>query len=228
MARVTYGSIVTELKGKVGGTVFQSNKYGFTAKNTPNMIRPNTQAMFNVRNLFVQAVRKWGSLSQSQRDLFDSYASSFPQYSKNNPTAVLNGYNVTTRWWISLLLGGFGFDLVPEMSVIAFPVLTPSLYIDTGELKLALNGDISSEFARYTCSLSSIVPGSRNFPPSSFRIVYTFEDLAGPADLSAIYTGIFGRDPIPGEFVFLKVSMFSLVNPQVLADQFYKLEVTSI
>jgi len=33
MARIIYGAIGTEIRGKVGGTVFQGNKHGYTIKN---------------------------------------------------------------------------------------------------------------------------------------------------------------------------------------------------
>ena len=68
MARITYSGLVTSIRGKVGGTVFQANAYGHTVKNSPNMVRPNTPDQQLSKVILSKAVKLWSEISQPERD----------------------------------------------------------------------------------------------------------------------------------------------------------------
>lgn len=226
MARVTYGSLITELRGSIGGTVFQRNKYGYTAKNTPNMKFPNSSYVRDSQRLLVNAVKNWGAVSQSVRDAFNSYASSFPQYSYNNPTAQLSGYSIAVRWWY--LLSMVGLPMYSSFSSISnsFASVTPVLDESAGDFYISIPSGSDPANILRAFFLSAPVQPTRNYKPSSFHYIGSTEYPVINIDCGDIYSNFFGNIPSVGENIFCKVIPFSKNCPQVLADQFFKIVVT--
>jgi hypothetical protein len=226
MARVLYGALVTQINGSIGGTVFQSNKYGFTAKNTPNMKFPNSPHVRVTQRLLIDAVKKWGTVSQSVRDNFNSYAAAFPQYSYHNPSAQLSGYSIAVRWWF--LLGLSGFALSESFSSItnSFASVTPVLDESAGDFYIKIPDGVDPANILRVFFLSSIYPASRTFKPNNFRYMVTSEYPGTSLEINNEYNSAFGVTPEVGEFVFCKMIPYSKNCPQVLADQYFKIAVT--
>lgn len=94
MARVKYGVVVTELKGKLSGAVFQ--KCGQTlsirthVRGKTNLLAPSQDA----RNNWAYIANKWRTLSDAQRLSFFTYASTYPTFDKYGAPLVLNGYQL--------------------------------------------------------------------------------------------------------------------------------------
>ena len=74
MARIIYSALVTQIKGSVGGTTFQSNAYGFTIKNKASVVKPRTMLQERSKKFFASATGAWRKLSQTNRDTWVSWA----------------------------------------------------------------------------------------------------------------------------------------------------------
>lgn len=225
MARVKYGAIITEIRGAVGGSIFQSNKYGFTMKNTPNMKLPNSEYVFSKQRFMVQAAQNWRNQSEALRLQYVNYAITFPQYAYHAPTIPLSGYAVYLKWAFINLMVGLPIPSVFDMVSLTFPALNPFMSNDAGELLLGLGNVVVEDNQRYAVFVSGVVPATINFPPSAFRYVklYTLEDE--PFNVASIYLANFGRLPLVGENVFVRVVPFAVNCPQVMSELFFKITV---
>jgi hypothetical protein len=67
MARCKFGTIVTDARGKVGGNMFQANRYGRTFKVLPKQPKRQSEAQQIVRNRFQLISRTWKTLTPEQR-----------------------------------------------------------------------------------------------------------------------------------------------------------------
>jgi hypothetical protein len=67
MARVKFGTIVTDARGKVGGNMFQANRYGRTFKVNPKQPKRQTPAQQVIRNRFQLISRSWAGLSSADK-----------------------------------------------------------------------------------------------------------------------------------------------------------------
>ena len=67
MARVKFGSLVTEISGSIGGSTFQRNSFGNTLRNKPNPIRSRTAAQLSIRQYMKQAHAGWTALTAAER-----------------------------------------------------------------------------------------------------------------------------------------------------------------
>ena len=97
MARIIYSGLIESIRGSIAGTTFQANAYGYTIKKKPNIINPNTASQNLRKSYLAKAVRQWRSFIQATRDSWDTFASTYPQYSQHNPSAQLSGYAVFTK-----------------------------------------------------------------------------------------------------------------------------------
>lgn len=97
MARVVYGSGVTEFIGSIGGLTFQSNKSGFTVRNRPHVPKVRTPSQLNQIQKFShwsQRFRELGSTDKAQwQDYADNY--SYTDYwGRSKPLTALQWYLV--------------------------------------------------------------------------------------------------------------------------------------
>lgn len=220
MARITYSGLVTSIRGKVGGTVFQANAYGHTVKNSPNMVRPNTPDQQLSKVILSKAVKLWSEISQPERDSWNTFASTFPQYAKNNPSSVLSGFNVFVKWHATYLLGsGIGSPVAPN-PVLAMPD------IDTAVITITLVGGVLSLNHTWTLSsgswlvnyyLSRPFPASQNFLGTQSRFVFQSLNDSGSQIITSWYLGKFGQLPQVGDQIFVEYELYNDTGGKVLA-----------
>lgn len=118
MARVQYGSEVTELRGSIGGTTFHRTTSGNIAKRKPNPISKSTAKQFYSRSYFSTFRSKWSLLSTANQVLWNEYAALHTKFNYFNEEKALTGMN----WYISaninsLIAGGFEMSVPPDYLV---------------------------------------------------------------------------------------------------------------
>jgi hypothetical protein len=74
MARVTFGNIVAEARGKVGGVVFSRNTGGAYVRAKVSPVQPRTPAQLNQRSRLTEVSKVWGTLTQAQREAWKSFS----------------------------------------------------------------------------------------------------------------------------------------------------------
>jgi hypothetical protein len=122
MARITYGPLITELAGSIGGVTFQKNSSGSIARLrskkpcNPNQLQSDNQVVFT------QLVTYWPTLSQPNKDTWDAFALAHFHYTPWGEEKTLNGF----QWFLScnrnLLLSGESIiDTAPGYSAISPP-----------------------------------------------------------------------------------------------------------
>ena len=72
MAKVKFGMMMTDARGKLGGQVFSKNRAGSFVRTKVTPANPNTQAQSQARALFSAISQQWSSLTQQVRDSFDA------------------------------------------------------------------------------------------------------------------------------------------------------------
>lgn len=77
MAKIKLGAFITEIAGKVGGTVFSRNKGGAYAKNRVMPSNPRTSTQQNIRGFFGTLAQQWRALTQVQREGWTELAAGF-------------------------------------------------------------------------------------------------------------------------------------------------------
>jgi hypothetical protein len=92
MARVQYGSIITDIKGSIGGLTFQSNKSAKIVRQR-SYTRKGLNEKQNERvNAFASVIDNWRGLSGANKDAWNTYAASNDLTNRWNEVKTLTGY----------------------------------------------------------------------------------------------------------------------------------------
>jgi len=98
MARATYGSIIINLKGSIGGTTFQENASGKIVRCRPRITRKQSPKQNNRNILTAIVVSLWHSLTTTQQALWAAFAAAHTKDNYYGETKTLTGFN----WFTSI------------------------------------------------------------------------------------------------------------------------------
>lgn len=211
MARIIYSGLVTQIRGSVGGTTFQQNRYGFTVKNKPNANNPNTARQLTRKAGLQAVVSQWSQLTQASRDLWNSWAATYPQQSSKNPDAYLSGFNLYLRWALNAQIDPANipiFDPLDPPESVGSIDITVDLGVGNVLTVDAVFGAVPTEY-KMLIYMSRQVKQSQQFVGSWTRYIQTvtFDDQPGPVDVTAAYTNIFGYTPDAGSYVAVELTI---------------------
>lgn len=230
MARVTYGSIVTELKGSLGGTTFQKNKFGHTAKNKGIPKKQASAIQYVRRNAMLYIVQSWNNLTDNQRNLWNTYAITYPQPINSNVTVMLSGYALFIKYNAILLSVSIPLCTTPEIVPVTFPLLNPSLKYEVSTGKLFFNEGSTPFNIRIAIMfyLSAPIKQGQGFNKNKIRYVFKTLQGEGQIDIEYHYQNIFGLIPPVGSTIFAWCRMFDAYAPAISKPQSFILPVTAI
>lgn len=74
MARILFGNMVADARGKVGGIVYSRNTAGAYSRQKVSPVQPRTPAQLNQRSRLAEISKSWDSLSQGQRQAWKDFS----------------------------------------------------------------------------------------------------------------------------------------------------------
>lgn len=237
MARIKYGALVTEIAGSIGGTTFQRNAYGFTIKNKPNVVIPNTNIQ-QVRKLGMRTVTtSWGELTQSERDAWDTYAELFPIPARLNTSSDLNGFNYFLKYHL-LRNSSDNLAIIEDPGVIARSYIFDGVTLATdGTTEFLFNHEFESTSTqwRIIVQLTPPLPESRKIPRFTPRFIQgnNIADGSPPAlsfdlDLTTDWLSVYSSLPQIGDFIGVRIIMLGLNIGQIVEVPVQTFEVVSV
>lgn len=119
MAIITPSALVSNIRGKIGGTVFQGSTQGILMRNKPSKIGNGSQSQQNVRHINAQLNYAWSSFSVNERLVWQAFAD------------YVNGVGITKKGKRSSNTGKLHFMainfycLLYGKNIITAPTFTP-------------------------------------------------------------------------------------------------------
>lgn len=127
MAKILMGTIVADMRGKQGGTVYSRNRYSNYSRNKTSPVNPNTTKQSAIRSAFGGLATMWRSLSLFDRDSFKALAQQMQKTNVFGNTFYYTGQNMFMSMNTTLL--GMGLPIVttapvepPVIPAIEWPV----------------------------------------------------------------------------------------------------------
>jgi len=117
MARVTYGALITELAGSIGGITFQRNSSGNTARLKPNMPVNSSVNQQSQQIRLSRIIPAWNALTAAQKTGWENFAAAHVHVNEWGETKTLNGFQWFASCNINLLL-------LPQAMITAAPAWT--------------------------------------------------------------------------------------------------------
>ena len=121
MARVTYGSGITEYNGSIGGITYQKNASGNIAKLRSNFVVNPTSLQATYQNRLSYLVAYWQTLTTVQQDGWDTFAAAHDHTSPWGDIKTLSGY----QWFLSCNLRRMMHFTTPIASAPVWAAQTP-------------------------------------------------------------------------------------------------------
>jgi len=113
MARVQYGAIVTDLKGSIGGQVFQGGNVSKVLRNKGYRKGTSSELRQAACSRLVSQTMRWRSLTAAQRTSWAGVASSWAFLDKFGNTYYGSAYQVFTAYNLGLITIGLPVANVP-------------------------------------------------------------------------------------------------------------------
>jgi hypothetical protein len=162
MALIQLGSLVTDIRGKVSGTVFSKMQAGNVIRNktSPSRYRSNLQSSRNAITSNLSSI--WLGLSQNERDSWNNLAHSYTFHNKLGQPVPANGFFVFQIHNRNLTLAQQ--DIItdaPIYQTIAMPGISVDEF-NAGNQFLKVNVTLAPTgyYVFFYCSRASYRPGT--------------------------------------------------------------------
>jgi hypothetical protein len=113
MARILFGNMVADARGKLGGIVYSRNTGGAYARQKVSPVQPRTEAQLNQRSRLSETSKLWDTLTQSQREAWKSFSLGFKKRDVFGLAKQRTGQQMFMFCNLALISSGFSAILNP-------------------------------------------------------------------------------------------------------------------
>ncbi|MGD8374486.1 MAG: hypothetical protein PVI21_06550 [Candidatus Woesebacteria bacterium] len=161
MAKVKFGSGVSEIRGSIGGTVYARNAGGAYIRNRTSPIHPGSPLQNAAKALFANAVNIWtNTLSYTQRSMWNAYASAVPYTDVFGATRYYSGQQRFVQSYIALVnSGGTGSAAytAPVTYTEASPIVPAAITMTQGATPADTTGLFGEAYAPADVEVDDVI-----------------------------------------------------------------------
>ena len=213
MAVVQYGSMVTELKGKLNSHVFQSTAAGYIIRSTRRHSKSPSPAVRKQQQAMAAAASVWKNLSSSQIQAWQAQGVNALVKDKFGNTRTPTGFQTFMAVNGRLNSSGAMFFFQPGAPDPFYnvPVVTINELITSPHVKIQTTTVVNAGQVLCTFCSRSVSPGCKN-PPGGYQLISSLNaPSAGIYDITTAYVAAFGA-PIALAKVFFKFVLYSVIS----------------
>jgi len=188
MARVTYGPLVTAVKGSIGGITFQNNSSGAIIRSRPRPTRSSTNKQTSSHAFFAEYLHQYQLLSLTEKQAWNTYATTWSKINKFGQSKILTGQN----WFQSINYWRVQMDLsiLSDPPTHLLPASPPSFEIVFTDESINLNLTSSFNFTENSLILWSTIPTRRTKTTVNQirKLIKVWNaDPGNPVDITALW-----------------------------------------
>lgn len=187
MARIIYGSIITDIAGSIGGITYQKNGSGTIARLKPRKTKTNTQKQRDQQPRLKEVQREWNELSLANKILWNDFASLNNKIGLDGAEKVLTGY----QWFLTINQNRLLFEdsilSVPPIYEIINPISGVSLIWSQTNVNVVFDGSFPADTYNLLYYASFIINSASKFDFNKTRLV-RLKKLASTANTTIIQT----------------------------------------
>jgi hypothetical protein len=216
MAKIKLSAVVSEMRGKLNGSVFSKNRGGAYVRNKVTPVNPQTTSQGNVRSKLTALSQGWRSLTETQRNAWNTAVSNFTGTDIFGDIKTPSGINLYTKINLNLANAGQSQLNLPPLpgSVGVFNSLTITATATTPALTVAFTQTGVAAGQTVIVEATTQLSAGKNFVKSEFRKIGTFTGgTATPYNALAAYTAKFGT-LVAGQKIFIRFKAISNTTGQ--------------
>jgi hypothetical protein len=227
MAKINFGPVVNDARGKVNGVVMSKNRSGAYVRTKVTPTNPRTAAQVAVRSNLSIFSQMWsGTLTAAQRAAWVAFANTYPINNIFGNSIKLNGLNMVVRINGTLAQIGVPAISTPPGSPATTPIpMGPIVTWSPATLSVTQQANPPTAGTVFYVFATPSLPAGRNPTPSDYRFISSPAPLVagtpGPVDFYTGYYNVFGT-PIAGKAVGLLIATIDpTVGIATVAEPFY-------
>jgi hypothetical protein len=226
MAKIKFGMMMTDARGKLGGQVFSKNKGGAYVRTKVTPTNPQTASQSGVRALFGAISQGWSSLTDPNRAAWRAAVDDFKTTDIFGDLLAPTGKELYQRLNNQAQVVEFAAISSPPAKVELPSEIVSAAEIDITGATLVLTGASTAAGTKIVIGSSGSVTQGTKFVKNKLRQIYFAPaDSASLADAYTAYVAKFGT-PVAGQNVFLSV-IYVASNGQSTPAQTIKAAVTA-
>lgn len=218
MAKIKWGMIVVDGRGKLGGHVFSKNKSGSIIRTKVTPANPRTAAQQLVRSVLGSISAGWSALSAAAIAAWNASSADWARTNEFGDPVTLSGKSLYQALNQNLLLvGGSALTLPPAKQDMPTDVLTAAA-VNTTASSLTLTGANTTAQFYIVVEATPIVPEGMSNVTTKYRKVYhSLASTYVAADAYAALVDKFGAPTVGGK-MFVRIKYIGL-NGQASTPQ---------
>lgn len=213
MAKIKFGAIAAEARGKLGGIVFSKNSSSAYIRKYTKPVNTNTGPQNVIRAFFAYLTGKWRLLTAGQRQTFFNQRNNYPQTNSLGDVTILTAQQLYMKLNMNLLTAN-----QPETQVGIPPVTIPEIPDFLPVVDFSLNSMVISHEA-ITANETLIIEATRDMSAgrgfvsnSDFKQIFLIPGVSAPAtpNINSNYFDVFGKNAnemLIGSKVFFRLSI---------------------
>lgn len=131
MAKIKFSALVSEMSGKLNGSVIARGKNYTTVRNRVIPVNPNTALQSQIRQLFATISKNWSTLTETERSSWNSVVSQWIGTGIFADVKTLSGKALYQKLNNNLIMNGFLGISTPPAKANFTPFKITSATIDT-------------------------------------------------------------------------------------------------
>ena len=206
MAKLKFGMMVVEGRGKLGGHVLSRNRGGAYARTKVTPVNPSTSYQQGARNRLAARAQGWRGLTQAQRDAWNAAVSDFARTDIFGDIRNPSGQNLFVLINVNLVNSGLATVSVPPVAMATPPIVATSATIAVGttQFDVAFTGAGLVTDAIHIWATDGLSPGI-SYAKNRLRFIGSVAgNTASPEDIWALYVARFGV-PTVGQKVIVQL-----------------------
>lgn len=217
MAKIKYSALVSDMRNKLNGSVLSKNRFGSYIRNKVTPVNPQSIAQTLVRARFAQFSQQWRTLTEVQRDAWNSAVDQWQTTDIFGDLKSPTGLQLFVRINANIANAGGAVVLLPpapaEMEAVALAEVTAEVAGSEVIVNFAPT-PVPAGFALVVEATEQVSPGI-NFVKNKYRQIDVLAAAtASGANLFAEYTAKFGG-LVAGQKLFIRLKLINLTTGQV-------------
>lgn len=226
MALTKFGSIVTSLRGSVGGSTFQNGLGGSIMRSKPNPVKNATAGKNTIQNYCNNLYLSWYNMSAAERLSWSAFASLVNKSQKKNNSLILNGQQLFFFVNNYRLLHGIAILTTPVFSADKASSFSFTISEIVGNTYVVFSRSLNATNEFWICKATiPLRPTINNFS-NKLGFVNVATTNGASQNLSAWYYVKYGHILLVGDTIGLSISIANLGNGLLLPFQNQLITIT--
>lgn len=228
MARVKFGSIISEASGSIGSATFQRSLYGNILRNRPRNTRTGTPLQLYSRSLMVTCQNAWRALTVPEQKQWNQFIAFSGAHIKRDSGVLLTGHSLFLKYNFFRLMAGLG--ILSSITYVSMPVIPTVSYLKyaPSTLSFILSDNVTHTALWFILKMSWIRPSTLAYSAAGILYINITPSTNNSWNIYNSYVALFGDYANVGETVHYSIQFFSVTAPLISSPSVGKIEVIAL